>query len=134
MSTLSTSREQRQRASEWAKANPERRREIQKKYQLSEKYEVARRNREYIRKYGITLDEYNSKLMQQKCVCAICGKQEKSKSLSNTKEIKHLAVDHDHATGKIRGLLCDSCNTLLGRCSDNIQILESAINYLREYS
>jgi hypothetical protein len=44
-----------------------------------------------------------------------------------------LAVDHCHTTGKIRGLLCSKCNPALGAFNDNIEILNSAIKYLKEY-
>jgi len=44
-----------------------------------------------------------------------------------------MAVDHCHATGKIRGLLCNSCNSLLGFCADNKARLTAAIAYLDKY-
>lgn len=58
------------------------------------------------RKYGITLAEYDQMLEEQHGVCAICGGADPSG--------RRLAVDHDHETGKVRGLLCTSCNTRLG--------------------
>jgi hypothetical protein len=74
------------------------------------------------RSFGISLNEYNSMLDSQGGVCAICG----------TKENRNLAVDHDHNTGKIRGLLCTNCNTAIGSFKDDINIMERAINYMKE--
>ena len=75
-------------------------------------------NRE--RKLGIKNEEYEGRLLAQNNVCAIC---------KNTCT-KALAADHDHLTGKIRGLLCNSCNRGLGFFKDEISRLESAIVYL----
>jgi hypothetical protein len=76
-------------------------------------------------KFGITLDQYNKLLELQNSVCAICGKEERVIGRS-------LAVDHNHKSGKVRGLLCSNCNTMLGKINDNKQILQSAINYLNK--
>ncbi len=73
--------------------------------------------------YGITLKEYNKILANQNGVCAICG---------NPPNDRKLAVDHNHVTGKIRGLLCKACNTTLGNVKDSVEILEKAIEYLKE--
>lgn len=74
-------------------------------------------------KYGLTLDDYDFMLEAQGFGCAICGK-------TLAEEGKWLAVDHDHETGAVRGLLCQSCNTMLGCASDDIFILGRAIDYL----
>jgi len=76
-----------------------------------------------IRRYGISYIEYNNLLIKQDYKCAIC----KTKELN-----KNLSVDHNHNSGKIRGLLCNGCNTGIGLLKDNINNLESAINYLKE--
>lgn len=78
--------------------------------------------------YGITLEEYNEKLLQQNGKCAICKKYETSVDRSGN--IKSLAVDHNHKTGKIRSLLCDNCNKALGYIQDDIDLLKSFIRYL----
>ena len=80
------------------------------------------------RNYGITIEQYEKMQEQQGGVCAICGKAESS---VHGGVVKRLSIDHDHVTGKIRGLLCDNCNKGLGFCFDNISILESMISYLR---
>lgn len=56
--------------------------------------------------------------------CAICGKKET--------ESKKLVVDHNHKTGKVRGLLCHSCNTALGLVKEDIEILKKMIKYIEE--
>ena len=62
--------------------------------------------------YNLTLEGYDKLLKEQNGVCVICGKFEKVKT--NTGTVKHLSVDHDHETGKVRGLLCNKCNTRVG--------------------
>jgi hypothetical protein len=56
--------------------------------------------------------------------CMICGVTEEEIG-------KRLDVDHCHSTGKVRGVLCNPCNTTLGHAKDNIAILEAAIEYLK---
>lgn len=80
-------------------------------------------DRYYQRKYGITLDEYGVRFLRQKGKCAIC--------LAKPGE-EPLAVDHDHATGAVRGLLCRGCNVGLGFFRDETVSLARAIVYLQE--
>ena len=82
------------------------------------------RKREYQLKnrYGIDSHEYNKLLKLQGNACAICRE-------SNS--VKPLCVDHDHVTGKVRGLLCKPCNFIIGFADDSAATLESAIAYLR---
>jgi hypothetical protein len=76
-----------------------------------------------IRIYGITVAEYNRIHDQQQGLCAIC---------KQTNNKKSLCIDHDHATGEVRGLLCDKCNRGLGLFQDNITLLRQAIGYLHQ--
>lgn len=76
--------------------------------------------------YNISVEEYNKLLMSQNGGCKICNKNNNGK--------KHFAVDHCHLTGVIRGLLCTNCNITLGLMKDNSQLLQNAINYLKETS
>ena len=73
------------------------------------------------RNYGISKAEYIRMLLDQEGVCAIC-KQPPTK--------KELAVDHDHKTNKVRGLLCIPCNLGLGYFKDNPELVRTAANYL----
>lgn len=73
---------------------------------------------QYKRKIKYSFDEYEKTLLAQDGKCAICGRKER------------LCVDHNHANGKVRGLLCSSCNKGLGFFKDNPQFLASAIQYL----
>ena len=81
------------------------------------------------RAYQITLEEYEAMLERQDGLCAICRGDN-----AQTKYKRMLFVDHDHVTGKVRGLLCHRCNTGIGYMRDNISVLEAAISYLKEYS
>ena len=72
--------------------------------------------------YGLTLEEWDAMLIRQLACCAICGRQSRD-----------LHVDHCHATGEIRGLLCNSCNNGLGRFADDPERLIAAARYLMEH-
>ena len=69
--------------------------------------------------------EHVKELFNKNKTCQICGCVDTRRSLS---------IDHDHVTGKVRGLLCDACNTGLGKFKDNQEILLAAIEYLKKYS
>lgn len=84
-------------------------------------------------KYNITLEKYEEMLALQRGLCAICRHPEIAKA-KDGKTIKRLSVDHNHATGEIRGLLCDNCNKAVGCMQDDILRLQSAINYLESHS
>lgn len=87
--------------------------------------------RQHLSERGITLEEYNALLKKQNYKCAICGKIADACSRNGKYKHRSLFVDHDHATGNIRGLLCDNCNFILGHAKDDIHILENAIEYLK---
>jgi hypothetical protein len=81
--------------------------------------------------YGVSAEKYAEIVLKQNGVCAICARPETG--VRNGK-LKALAIDHCHATGKIRELLCQSCNGLLGMAADNIDTLRKAIRYLQKHS
>ena len=84
-------------------------------------------------KFGITLEEYNEMAEAQGGVCAICEKvnDTRRKGTNDGEDVKmSLAVDHNHKTGRVRGLLCGNCNTSLGSFKDNPALLRKAIQYL----
>lgn len=89
----------------------------------AEEFHKRDREKALLKNYGITVDEYNRIFEEQGGVCATCGKPEKSKH-------GYLCVDHDHKTGKVRGLLCHRCNAALGQVYDNVSILRKLIEYL----
>lgn len=72
------------------------------------------------KRYNITPGEYINLCEKQYNKCAICEQKP-----------KRLAIDHDHVTGKIRGLLCFKCNTAIGKLGDDISGLEKALKYLK---
>jgi hypothetical protein len=82
-----------------------------------------------VARYGITLEEFEKILAEQGGVCAVCGETESDVQYGR---LRPLSVDHDHVTGKIRGLLCNSCNRGIGLLGDNVTRLEQAVYYLRE--
>jgi hypothetical protein len=71
-------------------------------------------------RYKLSEDDYKKMLEKSKGTCYICGRKTK------------LAIDHDHTTGLVRGLLCINCNTLLALAKDNPEILLNAVRYLSE--
>ena len=77
------------------------------------------------RKYGITLGQYEELKLMQDNKCAIC------KTPSNECSKGILFVDHNHNTGKVRGLLCNKCNAAIGLLNENILLFEAAKSYLK---
>lgn len=90
---------------------------------MLEKRKISERNyASHIKStYGLTLDQYDRMLDNQNGVCAICGQPE---------IMRRLAVDHDHETGKVRGLLCTQCNFKLGILEDE-DFVSRATEYLK---
>lgn len=75
------------------------------------------------KKYGLTQGDYNRILAEQDGKCAICETTEPGR-------YDRFRVDHCHETNKVRGLLCDSCNLMLGKAKDDPEILRRAVAYL----
>jgi hypothetical protein len=84
-----------------------------------EGYKLVRRFRQLKHKYGITQQQYDDMYNSQQGLCAIC-----------IQPFDIFAVDHNHITGRIRGLLCKSCNTLLANAKEDSSLLQRAIDYL----
>ena len=84
-------------------------------------------------RYRISWAAFQALLKEQHGVCAICHRPE-TKKRRHSDEVRQLAVDHDHATGLIRGLLCFACNSGVGHLGDDPQRLESAARYLRKHT
>ena len=99
----------------------------QKEWRLKNKEKIKETDRKwcFMNKYGITIEQYNEIYNKQEGKCAVCGQHQDSLK-------QKLAVDHDHKTGKVRGLLCNKCNRNLGSFNDDIIILARAIEYLKK--
>lgn len=76
--------------------------------------------------YGLTAEAYRALWESHDGRCAICGNEP-------TGQKRHLSVDHDHDTGKVRGLLCNGCNSALGHLKDDPTRCEAAASYLRKH-
>jgi hypothetical protein len=72
-----------------------------------------------LKKYGLTIEDFEELANHQNLLCAICGRERK------------LHVDHDHSSGMVRGLLCQPCNTSLGHFNERVQTLSDSITYLQ---
>ena len=114
----------RERARDFATKNPERIKEYQKSWKKRhpEKRKIYTRNSR-IRAYGIEPNEYYEMLEKQGQGCAICRAKPKYRAMN---------IDHDHKTGKVRGLLCDGCNLSLGHI-EREGFAEKAKAYLAKY-
>lgn len=108
----------------WREANPNKAKDYRRKYYEENKDKEleysTKLNR--FRRTGVTEEQYQARLEVQKGVCAICSQ----------KCSKALAADHNHITGKFRGLLCNNCNRGLGHFKDNPLLLLSATKYLND--
>lgn len=120
---------------EYYAAHPEKRKEkndkkkeYRKLYYDNPEIKLKYRQKYIERKFGINYEQYNKMLAQQGGVCAICGSAETKCSA------EYLAIDHDHDTGEIRGLLCSNCNRALGLFQDNSEIVEKAMLYLKKHN
>jgi len=106
------------RVTKWNKDNKERVKIRSKKFRDSH----PNNHRKYLVKgYGLSLEDYNDLLIKQNNKCAICSKE-------SIKEF--LNIDHCHKSNKIRGLLCRTCNRILGLFKDDIGLLLKAADYL----
>jgi hypothetical protein len=78
-----------------------------------------------LRRYGLSVDQFRALLRSQRSRCAIC------RTTKPGKRTWH--VDHDHASGRVRGLLCCNCNVMLGQGKDDPRRLEAGAKYLRRF-
>lgn len=108
------------RALQWFHNNKERHRETKHRWVME-------------KTYGISAEKYAEMLVQQNGVCAICGEDE-AKAHGRTGTKFRLCVDHCHITGRVRGLLCQTCNRVIGLFKDDVERHLHAIDYLRKNS
>ena len=103
--------------------NPEPTKRRMRAWKLAHPKRTKEYHREYtLKKYGLTVETYRKLEEGQRGRCACCGKE------------KRLCVDHCHRSGKVRALLCHSCNLAIGLMQDNPNTFESAAQYLRKHS
>ena len=106
---------------EWRRTHPGRDAAIARKYRKKNRLGILKEQLK--RYYGISLEVWNSLMESQGGKCAICG---------GVPVQSRLCVDHDHKTGRIRGLLCRKCNAALGLFSDSRELLKKADEYLSQ--
>ena len=113
----------------WARDNNKKNkdlvRERHKRYRTKnpEKYKLIQKNADLHKLYGITLEERDLILQSQNGRCAICRTDDPGK--------RGWFTDHCHTVNKVRGILCQHCNSVLGYAKDDTAILKAAIVYLR---
>lgn len=95
---------------------------------LKEKSNKSSRESKLMSEYGITHNHYVEMLSRQQGLCAICRTSEPGGGR------KYFAVDHDHATGAVRGLLCNNCNRGIGLLGDSAERIRNAFNYLQSFA
>ena len=104
------------KTNKWQKENPK-------------KVALSHRKKFFKHKYNISLQQYDEMVEKQENKCLICSKNPDQTSRTIN---KILHVDHCHKTGKVRGLLCFSCNTALGFLNDDTALFEKCIDYLKK--
>ena len=125
----------------WAKQNPELVREYRRAWREKNRDAVLLQKRAtyfadpifhrrgiVLRKYGLTLEQYDQMVLDQDDRCAICATTDKGR------DRQHWSIDHCHATNKVRGLLCHTCNLGIGHLGDDAERVYAAAVYLRDHS
>ena len=107
-----------ERAQRWQRANPDRYRAKLQNYAVSGKKKISDRKSHLKRKYGLTLEAFDELLASQGGGCAICGKAD----VDN--------FDHDHESGRVRGILCWNCNVAIGQLEDDPDRAMALVTYL----
>lgn len=112
-------------SAEYKEVNKDSIKEKRKPYREKNAFKISQqvRSRKFKSRYGITKEQYDLMCGLQEFECLICNRQ--------VLFPERLNVDHDHKTGKIRGLLCGDCNRGLGCFKDNPEALKNAIKYLK---
>jgi hypothetical protein len=107
-----------ERVLKWQRENRDAYLAKQREYKESGRKAISDRKSHLKRKYGLTLEEFDALLAAQGGGCAICGKPDPDN------------VDHDHITGRVRGILCWNCNVGVGQFEDSEDRLAAALTYL----
>lgn len=99
---------------------------VRKNYYIRNKQKIREKSRKWswIKiGLGLTIKGYNDLFQKQNGLCAIC-------EIPQTSLLRAFAADHNHKTGKVRGLLCNTCNRALGFFRDDLKVLQNAVTYL----
>ena len=110
------------RVRRWQQANPERVNATQRARRAKPEAKLRERAGHLMRKYGMTIEQYDAMLEAQGGGCFICGRP--------PREDISLHVDHDHSTGKVRGILCFCCNNALADFQEDPELLKKAATYV----
>lgn len=130
----------RERHYRWRLENPEKWRAVQSRASAKRladpEHRREKRERETFRLYGLTPEAFQALVEKQGGVCAICGATppppDDSKPLPRGHASTRLHTDHCHTTGRVRGLLCGKCNTMIGLANEDPAVLLTAVEYLKE--
>lgn len=130
-------------AARWKKENRDRINELVRQDKIKNPDKYKKWNKDYYernakdiniravcRPHGIDVNNYEMMFKAQNNLCAICGFEETRRLRG---KVMRLCIDHDHKTGKVRALLCHSCNTGLGKFMDSPDLLTKAAIYLMEH-
>ena len=119
MKVFKSSEYMREKTRAWRLANPDRVAAYRKNNRQKN------HKQELVRKYGVELNWFDEQFNKQNKCCATC---KKSLDWTNKQDTPH--VDHCHTSGKVRGILCNRCNTVLGLCKDNKELFQNLKGYL----
>lgn len=111
----------------WARNNPDKMRIIQERRKEKDRKDPntkTKQRKQLLKKYNLTLEQYSDMLKKQDGKCALCYRA--------SKPGKHLHVDHDHDTLRVRGLLCHQCNWYMGTVDADPSILDRIKDYKKE--
>ncbi len=122
----------------WMQDNIEHRRVYHKKWRDANpdkvKVPYERKRAQRLKKFGLTLAQFNQMYASQEGLCGICEEPFKYYALGGPTKKEAVCVDHNHATGKVRGLLCSSCNLGIGHLKESKQFLLNAISYIEKHN
>lgn len=128
----------RERQYRWREANPDKWKANQDRYNAKRLADPGHRRRkreaQIQRTYGLSVEELDVLLAAQDGVCAICRRPPRGRPNGNARpdHVPSLHVDHCHGSGRVRGLLCGNCNTMIGLAGEDPAVLAAAIAYLQE--
>jgi hypothetical protein len=123
----------------YREANPERWAEYRRRAAVKRAAAIAAdptrtpmRVYKFLKQYGLTIDQFEALLAAQGHACAICSQPLRAWVPRDERTLERPCIDHDHVTGKVRGILCTPCNLALGYLKDDPALFGRAIDYLKE--